>query len=109
MALSFGNDLLRFVETGCKLNAFTKKLYQRLCNCFRHIAHYDRCGFFETWFASDEQILVAHFSVLLRRSRGPQLTSCGVDCFAVGIEKPARPLAPGASESSTVVCSRSTF
>ena len=54
---NFGNELLRFFDTGYKLDAFTGKLYQRLSNCFGHIAHCDRHGFFETWFASDEKAL----------------------------------------------------
>ena len=32
---------------------FTKTFYNRLSNCFGHIAHYDLHGFYGTWFAHD--------------------------------------------------------
>lgn len=37
----------KFVEGGYQRKDFTAKLYERLSNCFGHIAHYDRHGFFE--------------------------------------------------------------
>lgn len=54
---AFGNALLAFVEGGCKLTAFSQPLYARLSQCFRHIAHCDRMGFYEEWFASEKKKL----------------------------------------------------
>jgi hypothetical protein len=48
----FGNDLLTFILSDCPEGKFTAKLYERLSNCFGHIAHYDKAGFFDTWFSS---------------------------------------------------------
>jgi hypothetical protein len=53
----FGNTFLHFVESGWKRSLFTKGFYQRLSNCFGHIAHYDIHGFYETWFTSDKDRL----------------------------------------------------
>jgi len=46
----FGNALVHFLDTDCPQELFTKKLYQRLSMTFGHIAHYDRSGFYDTWF-----------------------------------------------------------
>jgi len=46
----FGNALLHFLDADCPQELFTKKLYQRLSMTFGHIAHYDRVGFYDTWF-----------------------------------------------------------
>lgn len=46
----FGNALLHFLEADCPQELFTKKLYNRLSMTFGHIAHYDRAGFYDTWF-----------------------------------------------------------
>jgi hypothetical protein len=37
---AFGNTLLHFIESDWKRSLFTKSFYQRLSNCFGHIAHY---------------------------------------------------------------------
>ena len=50
----FGNTLLHFIESDCKRELFTNSLYQRLSNCFGHIAHCDRETFFEAWFKTDQ-------------------------------------------------------
>jgi uncharacterized membrane protein YagU involved in acid resistance len=53
----FANKFIRFVESGFKKTLFTKKFYERLSNCFGHIAHYNQAGFYDTWFYSfDEQV-----------------------------------------------------
>jgi len=49
----FGNTLLHFIASEWQQELFTKSLYNRLSMCFGHIAHYDRQGFYETWFTSD--------------------------------------------------------
>lgn len=46
----FGNALLHFLDSDCPQELFTKKLYQRLSMTFGNIAHYDRSGFYDTWF-----------------------------------------------------------
>ena len=48
----FGINLLRFVSSGFKAHRFTKSLYTQLSMCFGHIAHYNRGGFYTTWFSS---------------------------------------------------------
>ena len=54
---AFGNTFLHFIESACKRSLFTKGFYQRLSNCFGHIAHYDIHGFYETWFTCDKDRL----------------------------------------------------
>ena len=49
----FGNHFFRFIESDWKQTIFTKTFYNRLSNCFGHIAHYDLHGFYGTWFADD--------------------------------------------------------
>ena len=46
----FGNALLNLLDAECPQQLFTKKLYHRLSMTFGHIAHYDRSGFYDTWF-----------------------------------------------------------
>ena len=50
----FGNALLHFTESDCKRELFTNRLYQRLSNCFGHIAHCDRETFYEAWLKTDQ-------------------------------------------------------
>ena len=50
---AFGNHFFRFIESDWKQTIFTKTFYNRLSNCFGHIAHYDLHGFYGTWFADD--------------------------------------------------------
>jgi hypothetical protein len=54
---AFGNTFLHFIESGWKRTLFTKGFYQRLSNCFGHIAHYNIHGFYETWFTCDKDRL----------------------------------------------------
>jgi hypothetical protein len=51
----FANTLLAFITAGMPRAKFTKALYQRLSNCFGHIAHYNLDGFYATWFATPQQ------------------------------------------------------
>ena len=46
----FANKFVSFVQGGFKREDFAKWFYQRLSNCFFHIAHHDVHGFYETWF-----------------------------------------------------------
>jgi hypothetical protein len=51
---AFGNTFLHFIDSEWKRSHFTKSFYQRLSNCFGHIAHYNIHGFYETWFTYDK-------------------------------------------------------
>ena len=46
----FGNKRLRFVAEDFPQSMFTENLYGRLSNTSGHIAHYDRHGFYGTFF-----------------------------------------------------------
>lgn len=46
----FANGLSRFIAADFKESLFTKDLYRRLSMCWRHIAHYNREGFFSEFF-----------------------------------------------------------
>ena len=43
----------KFVEKDFPEHLFTKKFYQRLSIMGGHIAHYDKFGFYSTWFADN--------------------------------------------------------
>ncbi|NUK28512.1 hypothetical protein, partial [Streptomyces lunaelactis] len=49
------NGLLSFIESGLHPEQFTQQLY-RTCSqhLFGHIAHFDRHGFADTWFATTD-------------------------------------------------------
>lgn len=46
----FGNHFFKFVANDFPLSSFTNRLYHRLSNSFGHIAHFNRYGFFESFF-----------------------------------------------------------
>jgi len=48
----FANRFVRFVQSDFTAKHFTEKFYQRLSNTFSHIAHYNRGGFFDTFFTA---------------------------------------------------------
>ena len=50
---AFGNQFFRLIESEWKESIFTKGFYNRLSNCFGHIAHYNLRGFYSTWFVDD--------------------------------------------------------
>lgn len=51
----FANRFARFVDSGFRETLFTQKFYRQVSNCFGHIAHYNRGGFWETWFSTPQQ------------------------------------------------------
>jgi hypothetical protein len=51
----FANQFVAFVSAGCPQSKFPKWFYQRLCQMFQHIAHYNAHGFYEEWFSSAEK------------------------------------------------------
>lgn len=49
------NALLVFVDSGFQESKFTKRVYEALyIHMFGHIAHYNKVGFYDEWFATDE-------------------------------------------------------
>jgi hypothetical protein len=51
----FASKLCKFIAADFKEGLFTNALYSRLRNCFGHIAHYNRNGFFERFFDPPRQ------------------------------------------------------
>jgi len=52
------NLLIDFLESGCPLRKFTKALYHTCYqHLFGHIAHFDRAGFYATWFSMPRDII----------------------------------------------------
>lgn len=49
----FANHFVRFVESGFKPTIFPDWFYRRLSTAFGHIAHFNRGGFYATWFHTD--------------------------------------------------------
>jgi hypothetical protein len=49
----FGNTLLKFLANDSPQTGFTTRLYHRLSLTFGHIAYFDKCGFYETFFQDD--------------------------------------------------------
>ena len=50
----FANHFIRFVQSDFNWSIFYKKFYTRLMNTFGHIAHYNRLGFYETFFTKEK-------------------------------------------------------
>jgi hypothetical protein len=77
---NFGNALLHFMESEWKQELFTKSLYNRLSMCFGHIAHYNREGFYETWFTSDQaRLRFLQHSLKYPCWGSPEYTFCDVE------------------------------
>ncbi len=49
---AFAKQFVRFVQSGFAAKHFTDRFYRRLSNTFGNIAHYNRAGFWETFFTS---------------------------------------------------------
>jgi len=77
----FGNALLHFLDADCPQELFTKKLYQRLSMTFGHIAHYDRSGFYDTWFTRARHRAAFVEKMLRWPCHGdPEFTFSDVEC-----------------------------
>jgi hypothetical protein len=50
----FAKTFIRLVEADFPRRQFTKAFYHRLVLAFGHIAHFDRWGFFDTFFTTTE-------------------------------------------------------
>jgi len=55
--VKFANHFVHFVESGFPLRLFYKWFYIRLSMTFGHIAHYNRWGFYDTWFSDTQSQL----------------------------------------------------
>jgi hypothetical protein len=49
---AFAKHFMQFVRSDFTAKHFTDKFYRRLSNTFGHIAHYNRGGFWETFFTT---------------------------------------------------------
>lgn len=76
----FANHFVNFVEEGFPSSLFYLWFYKELSDCFGHIAHYDRAGFFGTFF-SDEEGKVDFLKVCLEYPcyGSPKHTFCDVE------------------------------
>ena len=71
-----------FLKSGCRPESFTKALYHHLMQNCMFIAHYDRGGFYETYFANGED--TAHFLTQFDRSKGCVSVEYGMDIWLRG-------------------------
>ena len=71
-----------FLKSGCRRESFTKALYEHLINHCFFIAHYDRGGFYQTYFANGED--TAHFLTQFDRSKGCVSVEYGMDYWLHG-------------------------
>ena len=51
----FANQFVALAQGGFKPTLFPKTFYYRLSDCFHHIAHNNREGFYGTWLSTDAQ------------------------------------------------------
>lgn len=51
----FANWLVDFISKGFRFSMFHQKRYSRLSNCFQHIAHYNKFGFYDAQFETPEK------------------------------------------------------
>lgn len=49
---AFAKQFVRFVQSDFAAKHFTDRFYRRLSNTFGHIAHYNRGGFWDTFFTT---------------------------------------------------------
>jgi hypothetical protein len=49
---AFAKQFVRFIQSDFAAKHFTEKFYRRLSNTFGHIAHYNRGGFWDTFFTT---------------------------------------------------------
>ena len=51
----FANHMIRFIDSGFKYTLFHTWFYKRLSMTFGMIAHYNKRGFYYTWFDGNER------------------------------------------------------
>ena len=78
------NQWETFLRCGCKWERFTKSLYHHLIQHCSFIAHYDRAGFYGTYFRHGED--TAHFLSQFdgRNGEPPPSVEYGMTCWAIG-------------------------
>lgn len=72
----------RFLKNGCQEGQFTKALYHHLIQHCMFIAHYDRGGFYGTYFTNGGD--TAHFLTQFDRSKGCESVEYGMDIWLRG-------------------------
>lgn len=76
----FGLHFAKFVEAGCPFTLFHDWFYRHLSNCFGNIAHFNRQGFYDTWFTSARKRLEFLENTMLYPTYGqPEYTFCDVE------------------------------
>jgi len=60
----FANHLIKFIQNDFPERMFYKWFYERLSNCFGHIAHYNICGFYEKWFRTTSDKIDFLYNIL---------------------------------------------
>ncbi len=53
----FAKQFVRFVQNDFAIRYFTENFYRRLSNTFGNIAHYNRAGFWDTFFTTTSDTL----------------------------------------------------
>ena len=71
-----------FLRGGCRQEDFTSALYEHLIQHCSFIAHYDRGGFYRTYFVEGED--TAHFLTQFDRSRGCKSVEYGGTWWLTG-------------------------
>ncbi len=69
-------DWVRFFKNGATFKRFTKRLYEHLTLHCSYIAHFNRHGFFDTYFGNPEGL--QHFLDQFDRSKGCVSTEYGM-------------------------------
>ena len=75
----FGNTLLKFLANDSPQTGFTTRLYHRLSLTFGHIAHFNKYGFYETFFQDDfrkTRIPAPNHSMAVLPRSSPHIQRC---------------------------------
>ena len=72
----------KFLKNGCRREDFTERLYHHLMQHCSFIAHYNRGGFFATYFERGDD--TAHFLTQFDRSKGCKSVEYGRTDWVVG-------------------------
>lgn len=78
--MRFYEHFKKFMLADCPRSMFPKWFYNRLSDCFGHIAHYNLEGFYSVWFGSDIAKLRFIQNALRFPCHGqPEYTYCDVE------------------------------
>jgi hypothetical protein len=76
----FANHLMAFIAADFPGHKFTKAFYEKLSNCYSFIAHYNRDGFWSTYFTNNAQKLdFLNHIVRYPCFGGPDFTFCDAE------------------------------